>query len=149
MKTDSQFIRPLKGLQVSVTFQKTRFKAVCSVFPECKGFGKSEEEAVRKLCKSVSKFISATAYSLVETVIYEALAEPEARHEKRGVQTPASLPFSSSATLRYPQDHISKIPKERDIRTLIDRLHSPHPFDELLEQPEVEGFYLGFPLSLN
>lgn len=157
-KADAHFIRPLKNLQIEVTFQKTRFKAVCSAFPECKGFGKDEDEAVNKLCKSISKFISQVASGLVESVIREAMQHPVLTEDDTdqaypslpaesplGVDKRASNPF---AKLRYPEEpYRTKVPPEQDIHRLIERLHGA--IEEPPTHSEIEGFYMGFPLSLN
>lgn len=147
---DAHFIRPLKNLEVQVTFQKTRFKAICSAFPECKGFGKSEDEAVDKLCKSISKFISNIAGTLVENVIREAVNptdESNALPEDR--PTPKTHKHTKQPQLSYPKDKMSiRIPEDQDIHNLIERLQGSVDYD-IPAHSEIEGFYMGFPLSLN
>jgi len=152
---DAHFIQPLKNIEVQVTFQKTRFKAICSAFPECKGFGKSEEEAVEKLCKSISKVISHVAETLVENVIREAIhptkatkSRPQNLSAKKAKATKTKqdpLPL-----LSYPEDRmLFRVPPDQDIHTLMDRLQGPSDYDMPLHSEEIEGFYMGFPLSLN
>jgi hypothetical protein len=144
---DAHFIRPLKNIEVQVTWQKTRFKAICSAFPECKGFGKSEDEAIDKLCKSVSKFISQVTIGLVENVIREARhpsEPPEAAPASYHNMVPPQLP-----RLSYPEDRRTlRVPAEQDIHTLIHRLQG-NIDEDMSSQSEIEGFYMGFPLSLN
>lgn len=149
---DAHFIQPLKNIEVQVTFQKTRFKAICSAFPECKGFGKSEEEAVQKLCKSISKFISHVAGTLVENVIREAIHPTEINHKKQK-DTPRSKASKTKQAamplLSYPEDRMFfRVPPDQDVHTLMDRLQGSTEYDVPL-QSEIEGFYMGFPLSLN
>jgi hypothetical protein len=45
-------------IEVIVTKMKTRFKAICPLFPECKGIGSTEEKALLDLSKQMSKQIS-------------------------------------------------------------------------------------------
>ncbi len=148
---DAHFIRPLKNIEVNVTFQKTRFKAVSPTFPECKGFGKSEDEAVSKLCKSISKFISQVAGSLVESVIREATQPPELTEKKppkRASRTAKTI-TQQMPILSYPEDRmLFMVPPEQDIQTLMHRLQGGMD-DETPIHSEIEGFYMGFPLSLN
>ena len=150
---DAHFIRPLKNIEVKVVFQKTRFKAVSPTFPECKGFGKSEDEAVEKLCKSISKFISQIAGNLVESVIREAThptpiteKSPPKRASRNTKTTSQDMPL-----LSYPEDRMMfRVPPEQDINTLMHRLQGGGGMDdEIPIHAEIEGFYMGFPLSLN
>jgi hypothetical protein len=148
---DANFIHPLKNIEVKVSFQKTRFKAICPTFPECKGFGKSEDEAVKKLCKSISKFISQVAGSLVENVIREATKPtpiPEPAQPKRSSRNTKTT-STSMPLLSYPEDRMMfRVPPEQDIHTLMHRLQGS--MDEAIPiHSEIEGFYMGFPLSLN
>jgi hypothetical protein len=149
---DAHFIRPLKNIEVQVTFQKTRFKAICSAFPECKGFGKSEDEAVNKLCKSISKFISHIARTLVENVIREAVNPPEKIPNTAQKKVSAKSKKQQNAgmpLLSYPEDRQQfRIPPDQDIHTLIERLQGPIE-EDLPIHSELDGFYMGFPLSLN
>jgi len=151
---DAHFIGPLKNIEVQITFQKTRFKAICPAFPECKGFGKSEDEAVNKLCKSISKFISQVAGTLVESVIREAVHPTETRYEApQKSTTPRGKASTTKKTampiLSYPEDRLFfRVPPDQDIHTILDRLQGPDDYDAPLES-EIDGFYMGFPLSLN
>tara|TARA_A100001015_G_scaffold316610_1_gene431372 strand:- start:71 stop:523 length:453 start_codon:yes stop_codon:yes gene_type:complete len=42
------------------------FQAKCPLFPKCKGRGVNKDEAIKKLCKSISSFISKQTSSFIQ-----------------------------------------------------------------------------------
>ena len=43
-----------------------KFQAKCPLFPKCKGNGDNKDEAIQKLCTSISRYISKTTSSFIK-----------------------------------------------------------------------------------
>jgi hypothetical protein len=58
-----------KYLEVVISSKGSRFKAQCPTFPNCKGTGATEKEAVDKLIRSISSYISKSAENALQSVM--------------------------------------------------------------------------------
>ena len=63
------FMNSEANLEVLITQKGSRFKAVCSSFPDCKGFGDTKEEALERLSKSISTFIGKISHSMFKNLL--------------------------------------------------------------------------------
>lgn len=57
-----------KYLEVIITNKDDQFRASCPTFPKCKGIGTTEDAAIEKLVKSISRFIGKSAEKTLATV---------------------------------------------------------------------------------
>jgi len=161
-------------LEIIVTKLKTRYKAVCPLFPECKGFGVTEEAALLKLSQSISKLIAKLSEknlkqlflsnSYTEVLLDSQKATKQQHRVFRMDHKPKTNP---SFTLKYKAPDISPYTDEmlpaEDIRSVLAQMdeillaqgQSVQVVDglsSLLDRgalgPE-DGIAFGFPLSLN
>tara|TARA_B100001989_G_C24538783_1_gene466234 strand:- start:330 stop:779 length:450 start_codon:yes stop_codon:yes gene_type:complete len=63
----------MKHLEQNIDFEllinktkKNRYKATTPLFPQCKGFGDTDNEAIEKLCNSISKFIQKKTHTYLQ-----------------------------------------------------------------------------------
>lgn len=150
---------------IEVTFKRSRYKATSPTFPQCSGSGKSEEEAIDALTKSISKRIANNAQeALTQIRKRDCLAsEPilDAKNKPLGIRKSYELdagafgrPQRQVTRLSYPSrpDHY-KVPIEHDIRRLFGAFETDFTalpdFDSSDDEPGLQGPVFGFPLSLN
>ncbi len=152
-------------LEIVVTFQRKRFKAVSPSFPNCHGTGKSEAEAIEKLNTAISKSIADVAKkALTQMVESDASVTepllgtaPKSQGTRHVYELDASAfggrPFNTSK-LSYPTNDMYKVPPEQDIQRLLSTLdqdisgiRSLHTDDD--DDFDIEGMAFGFPLNLN
>lgn len=157
-------------LEIVVTFQRKRFKAVSPSFPKCSGIGKSEDEAVHKLSASISKRIADVAKQTLSQIVTSEYLVPDGPSKLKeknvtrrvydidasafGRPTPSRLSYPSSSDDAY------NVPPEQDIRRLLGaldhelpELRHPLPFAMPSVSDDdfggIDGMVFGFPLNLN
>ena len=162
-------------LEVVVTKLRTRYQAVCPLFPLCKGVGATEEKALIQLGRSIAKMIGEaseknltqlfSSHRYTEVILDATKATKEQRRVFRldgGALPGFQLQYKSQS----PMDILLKPTQkqDQDITKLLDYLDemlvsngmdfysgdSDHPFTSAVMsrlQEEVSGF--GFPLSMN
>ncbi len=152
-------------LDVTITKLKTRFKATCTLFPECKGVGESEEKALLNLSHSISAFIANLTQKSIETLFqsnnFESVfldsTAAKKKQTKRFKLDPALSHLNNHFVLKYKTN--VKPPKaeplpENDIVQFFRDMEST-----VLEQLPKEigggtevlpdGLVFGFPLNMN
>ena len=55
-------------IEVKIKKLKVNYEATCDLFPTCKGIGKSKDEAMKNLSKSISSFISKMVKGTLDTM---------------------------------------------------------------------------------
>lgn len=158
-------------LEIVVTFQRKRFKAVSPSFPSCQGVGKSEDEAVDKLNTAISRRIADVAKKTLSQIVTSDCLSSEPVENKsskekgiRRVYEIDAVAFGRPAPSRlsYPasSEDEYRVPPEQDIRRLLGSLdhelpevrHSSpfsNPFSSGDEDFGFDGMAFGFPLNLN
>ncbi len=163
-------------LEIIVTKLRTRFQAICPLFPLCKGVGATEEKALIQLGRSISKLIGETSrknltqlftsHRYTEVILDATKATKEQRRVFR--LDGGALPgFQLQYKAPSPMDILQKsshLKQDQDITKLLDYLDemmvangmdfpssdTDHPFSSAVMsrlQEESTGF--GFPLSMN
>jgi hypothetical protein len=155
-------------LEIVVTFQRKRFKAVSPSFPNCQGIGKSEDEAVDKLGTAISKRIADVAKQTLSQIVTSDFlsSEPIETTEKTKVKGTRRVyeldagafgrPAPSRLSYPAPSPDVYKVPPEQDIRRLIGALdhelperHHSFPMAGGDDDFGLDGMVFGFPLNLN
>ena len=152
-------------LEVSITKLKTNYKATCSLFPQCKGVGVSEQLALQSLSTAISRYLAGLAEKAFQTILssnqYTEVLLQEGSKEYKKV-----FPISGALTLSTKEiDFVYKPSKKsqlairksesstsefKDVNDLLEDLHRmvmmSTDFEGFPPEP-IEGF--GIPLSLN
>jgi predicted RNase H-like HicB family nuclease len=156
--------------EIVITVKKSRYKATSPAFPNCKGFGNTEKEAIEKLTKSISKHISGITENMLNKVLLSdtyteiVLDSSKNNHEERRVFNLDQLQFAIQNVdikSKTPFDPILKHPKftERDIKDLLPSLsqdmdifdaNNYMPYSNVNSQNNYhDGILFGFSVSLN
>ncbi|MFT5171086.1 MAG: hypothetical protein ACI9BD_000858 [Candidatus Marinamargulisbacteria bacterium] len=166
-------------LEVTLKLVDETHFATCSAFPKCKGSGKTEDEALQKLGRSIGNFIGRMSGKAISNLIlsdkYNAVYLEEGDIEpiqKRHFRLDTNMPLQKNLffKLKSINDILPKEPKAtNDISDLLMMDHEVH--DNLTSTPQAmsqgptptllpnlsphpqkaanEGFMFGFPMSLN
>ncbi len=98
--------------------KKDRYKAISPVFPNCKGFGNTKEEAIAKLCTSISNFIKKATHSFLESHLLsnnytEIVTDPSKRatfqHRVISLSPTANKPTNKKIFLQSIDELINSI----------------------------------------
>lgn len=157
-------------LEVSVKLVKTRYLAVCSAFPACKGYGKTRDAAIQSLSRSISSHISKIAKSSIEKLLTsdaytEVVLDGSSKEDSKTLiysLDPQNLSFQKQLSLKLDTVNVpGNVKKEASpsMQTLFgfqDDLNSINPNDPLTSSvgllpplPQQDGFTFGFSISLN
>lgn len=143
-------------LEVTFTAKENGIEARCSAFPECKGIGLTEEDALKRLSQSIGQQVGRlTTQSLSETFLSEGytdvVTDPFNRQNEKkrlfGIGNEKSLGKNMVLKLK-PMPQISKKAKaSRDISQLFDAATQHLQTTPMNPQQEIEEKVLGGLLS--
>ena len=162
------------NLEVTITYEKDQYEAVCDTFPKCSGAGETKEIALQKLSDSIGQHISNLAKNAMKTMFQsdrytEVLLDmsKNKKTHKMVFNLDASLlsftKLTKSLYVKVPGTKTKPKKIVQDIQPLFEKLPqhinmTDHMIidvdddddDEKLElETEQEGFVFGFPVSFN
>ena len=166
-------IDPTPYLEISLEVHKLGVKATATLFPKCKGIGKTQEEALAKLTRSISNHVAKQLQENLTEIVTspqytDIIKDPftNSKERKRVFSlNPETTPKSGSNMFLYlsslletvsPKQgsrHVPQAPHE-DLEDIIEQALlsaglipggvRPEP-----HQPQPSGLLFGFPLSYN
>jgi predicted RNase H-like HicB family nuclease len=154
-------------LEIVITKLKTRYKATCALFPDCKGVGSSEEKALTDLSVSISKCIASLTQKSLDSLFsshhFDKIlldGTSQKRKQTRYFQLdPAFTHINNHFVLKYKTDiqppALPKLP-DNDIVQFFDDMENAvldhFSKDEAAGGVETlpdGGMVFGFPLNMN
>lgn len=103
------------NIEVKITYERKRYKAVCMAFPQCKGFGKTEAIALRSLSRDISKLVmksSETAFKSIFLSAHHTSIIIQNRKKHREIQRVYHLEAAAQAFWQEIQDHYLDLHQE-------------------------------------
>ncbi len=161
-------------IEVVVKKVRVRFKATTSLFPSCKGYGKTEEEASLKLVKLIAKHVAKVTEESLKKIIVSGYfteviisgSEAKQQYTKVFPVSPTLMQLQQAVLLRIrakqlPKSMLDKLNKDKASffdgidQSTVYATHSPKigetTFSKIPEESthNQDNFIVGFPLSLN
>lgn len=57
------------NFEITIKFNRSRYKATCSAFPTCSGFGKTVDEAMNKLAASIAGVVGTITEEVIRSIL--------------------------------------------------------------------------------
>ena len=160
-------------LEVIITSDNTEYRAICPSFPPCEGIGETEQIALEKLSKSITRYISKLTKKTVQSILLSdnytdlILESNNEIQEQRRVFTVNNAALQKQKRLLLKLHSLPEMEKlsenkKQPIEFIIDSFQDNRESDFLsppqlienlintIKQPrQEEGFTFGFPISFN
>ena len=160
-------MKDIQYLEVVIASHVSGYKAICQSFPNCKGIGPSEKEALDKLSQSIARYVAKITKTSLQSVFQSKQYTEVISESVFGGESPKKRIFSLSnggdashrvfLTMKSMPEWSQDAPKETQEEILdgveMDMMFSQELMSKsmspLLSSQSSDGFTFGFPISLN